>query len=1074
MSHADDTPYGSQNLLYVESVYKQFLEDPRSVDENWRRYFEAMDVERTAEDEDEYQTGTYDKHVQADPEPIIHRVEAKLGDVPSDRREFLRQVRIFRNVNEEDLARLAEITREMVFKRGDYICRQGQTGNDLFFIREGNITVVREGREIAYLGAGEMVGELAVLDHQPRSADIIASTDVLTFRISRQDLFDLLGTSNELSYAILRALSARLREEGARQEQVDKLVRAFRVRGHRLAKIDPLGLRQWDHPELRPSHYGFDEEDFHRRFTIHFGSQMASRSLRDIYNQLRKTYCQAIGAQFMHIDDLEIQEWIRINLEEPGHRADLGIAEQLRILEKLTDAEVFENFLHRKFVGAKRFSLEGSESLIPLLDFAIEEAGKHELDEVIIGMAHRGRLNVLVNIMGKPPSQVFREFQDVETDPRHGSGDVKYHLGFGSNRETVAGRTVHLSLCFNPSHLEFVGPVAMGRIRAKQDRFEDFDHERAMPLLIHGDAAFIGQGVTQEMFNLSELRGYRTGGTVHVVLNNQIGFTTNPEDGRSSHYATDVARMLQIPIFHVNGENPEAVALVIRLAMDFRQKFKKDVVIDMYGYRKYGHNESDNPSFTQPLMYKAIKKRKTVREAYVKNLLKLNGITQSQADQIASDSKERLEKNLADSKDSDYDFRPVRTGKGFWSAYHGGTYEQADTVDTHVPMDLLQSLLEKLSTVPDGFKPNNKIERLLKQQREMAEGETPLAWAQGEALAWASLAWSGTPIRLTGQDAERGTFSHRHAVLHDAETGDIYIPLQHLKSDQGRVAIYNSPLSEIAVMGYEYGYSLDYPEALVMWEAQFGDFCNVAQVIIDQFITSSEEKWSRLSGLVMLLPHGFEGQGPEHSSARLERFLMLAAKDNIQVVNLTSPAQLFHCMRRQILRAIRKPLVIMSPKSLLRHNRAVSPLSEFAEGSFRPIIPEEDDAVKPDQVKQVLVCSGKVYYELLEKREADDRRDVAILRMEQYYPLPRKELAEALSAYPKETPVVWVQEEPLNMGAWPFLKLHLGTSVTGNGEHPLSRVTRSEAASPAVGSAAVHRAEQEKLLEQAFEITVKA
>ena len=848
------------------------------------------------------------------------------------------------------------------------------------------------------------------------------------------------------------------------------MVRAYRDRGHVKAQLDPLGFQQGEeHPELTLENYGFREKDHEMKFTVKIGKNTAGRSLGDIYRTLNRIYCQSIGAQFMHIDDRVVQKWLRDTLEEMDGRYTMSRDEQLRILTKLTDAEVFENFLHRKFVGAKRFSLEGSESLIPLLDYAIEQAGVHMVDEVIIGMAHRGRLNVMVNILDKPAAQVFREFQDIDPDLHKGRGDVKYHLGYGCDRTTLSGHKVHLSLCFNPSHLEFVGPVVLGRARAKQDRFNDHERSRALGLVIHGDAAIAGQGVVQEMFNFSELPGYRTGGTIHVVLNNQIGFTTDPSDSRSTQYCTDIARMLQIPIFHVNGEHPEAVAAVIRMAMDFRARFKKDVVIDMYGYRKYGHNEGDDPEFTQPVMYKHIKKRKTVREAFVENLLKLGGITKQDADEIASESKQRLEENLVASKDPNYQFQHISVGKGLWSAYQGGIDNQVPEVDTTLPKEKLVEVIERLSKTPASFTPHAKIARFLESQSAMAREETPLNWGMAEALALGSLLSSGYPIRLAGQDAERGTFSHRHAVLHDAVTGEKYVPLRHLSKTQARFELFNSPLTETAVLGFEYGYSLDTPDGLVIWEAQFGDFCNVAQVIIDQFISSSEEKWSRLSGICMLLPHGMEGQGPEHSSARLERWLMLSAADNMRVVNLTTPAQLFHCLRRHVIRKLRKPLIVMSPKSLLRHAAAVSSLDDLATGHFQKVIADDPSRSKA-AVKRILLASGKLYYDLAQRRVDQNREDIAIIRLEQYYPLPYAELEAVLKPYPAETPVVWVQEEPLNMGAWSFLKLRLGESIQGNGRHPLNRVVRPESASPATGSAASHKIEQEVLLSQAFQL----
>ncbi len=615
-------------------------------------------------------------------------------------------------------------------------------------------------------------------------------------------------------------------------------------------------------------------------------------------------------------------------MEGTENRCALTRREQLRILHGLTNAAVFEEFIQRRFLGAKSFSLEGAETLIPLLELAIEKAGEHKIDEIVLAMAHRGRLNVLANVMGKSPQRIFREFADIDPEMHLGRGDVKYHLGHSTDIKTASGHRIHLSLCFNPSHLEFVNPVAVGRMRAKQDRVDDVQRRRGMTILIHGDAAFAGEGIVQETLNMSQLEAYTIGGTLHVVVNNQIGFTTGASEGRSTTYATDVAKMLQIPIFHVNGEDPEAVAQVIRLAMDFRRQFQRDVVIDMYCYRRRGHNEADEPQFTQPLLYQAIEQRKNVREGYLDHLLKLGGIDQDAADHIVAELRNQLEQELSVAKSEEYVHRPDMAG--FWAFYIGGREREAAEVETDMPLDQLQLLLRKLADVPADFHPHPKILRFLESRREMADGKRPIDWSAAEALAIGSLAVQRLRVRMSGQDTERGTFSHRHAVLHDVTNGRTFMPLAHLAPDQAPVEIYNSPLSEAGVLGFEYGYSLDCPDGLVMWEAQFGDFVNAAQVIIDQFIVSAEDKWRRLSGVVLLLPHAFEGMGPEHSSARLERFLMLAAKDNIQVANVTTPAQYFHILRRQVLRVWRKPLVLMTPKSLLRHPSCVSTLEELA------------------------------------------------------------------------------------------------------------------------------------------------
>ncbi|MEX2299905.1 MAG: 2-oxoglutarate dehydrogenase E1 component, partial [Bryobacterales bacterium] len=727
------------------------------------------------------------------------------------------------------------------------------------------------------------------------------------------------------------------------------------------------------------------------------------------------------------------------------------------------DAVIFEEFIQKKYVGAKSFSLEGSESLIPLLDLAIEQAGVHDIREIVLGMAHRGRLNVLANIMGKSPQQIFREFEDVDPQFHDGRGDVKYHLGYSSDWRTTGGENIHLSLCFNPSHLEFVNPVAVGRMRAKQDRARDLDREHGLVILIHGDAAFAGEGIVQETLNMSELEGYRIGGTIHVIVNNQIGFTTTPEQGRSSVYASGLAKMLQIPIFHVNGEDPEAVAQVIRLAMDFRQTFKRDVVIDMYGYRRHGHNEGDEPAFTQPLLYRAIAQRKSVREGYLEHLLALDGVTREEADSIAEERRKHLDEELSVARSEDYVQRAQRY-TGIWSGYRGGPESETEDVETGVIRERLEALLEKLSRTPEDFHPHKRLVQLLKQRHEMAEGERPLDWSAGEALAFATLLTEGLRVRLSGQDSERGTFSHRHAVLRDIENGGRYVMLAHLASGQAPFEVINSPLSENGVLGFEYGYSLDWPDALVCWEAQFGDFVNAAQVIIDQFLASAEDKWNRLSGLVLLLPHGFEGQGPEHSSARLERFLTLAAEDNIQVAYPTTPAQYFHLLRRQVVRPWRKPLVVMTPKSLLRHPRVVSSLEEFTFGQFQRVI--ADDLGKRKAIKRVLLCSGKIFYELHQAREERKRSDVAIVRVEQLYPLADKHLEETLKVYADGTPAFWVQEEPDNMGAWRFIRYHMGDSLFGR--LPFSGISRPASASPATGSASSHKLEQQKIIDEAF------
>ncbi len=849
------------------------------------------------------------------------------------------------------------------------------------------------------------------------------------------------------------------------QDRLDQLVRAYRVRGHLIAKIDPLGLPRPELPELDPAFYHFTDADLDRTFSTDTIEGPQQMTLRRIVERLRNTYCRFIGVQFMQMDDFRVRQWLQERMEGTENRIYLSRKEQLRIFKRLSDAVIFEEFIQKRFQGAKSFSLEGAESLIPLLELAIEKAGEQHIDECVLAMAHRGRLNVLVNIMGKSAQRIFREFADIDPELHIGRGDVKYHLGYSNDWLCANQHKVHLSLCFNPSHLEFVNPVAIGRVRAKQDRAEDKARQRGMVILVHGDAAFAGEGIIQETLNLSQLEAYKTGGTLHVIVNNQIGFTTSPSEARSSTYATDVAKMLQIPIFHVNGEDPEAVAQVVRLAMDFRREFQRDVVIDMYCYRRRGHNEQDEPEFTQPQLYRAIKQRKSVREGYLGHLLKLGGVTRDEADRIAEEHRQKLETELTVARSESY--HPRTDISGFWAFYIGGREREAADVDTGMDKARLSHLLEVQTQLPADFHPHATIERtVLKPRLEMARGERPLDWGGAEALAFASLLDGGLRIRMSGQDSERGTFSHRHAVLHDVQDGRTYMPLKHISPDQAPVEIYNSALSEAGVLGFEYGYSVDCPDGLVVWEAQFGDFVNAAQVIIDQFIVSAEEKWNRLSGIVMLLPHGFEGQGPEHSSARLERFLMQGAKDNIQVCNLTTPAQLFHCLRRQVLRVWRKPLIIMTPKKLLRHPKAISTLDECATGAFQRVIADIVPEGRCKHVDRVLLCSGKIYYELEEKRAELKRHNVAILRIEQLYPLPKEPLKNLLSQYADGTPVFWVQEEPENMGAWRFLRIHLGERLFDR--LPLAGVYRQSAASPATGSFSSHKLEQEKLLTAAF------
>src|SRR5438477_570721 len=848
------------------------------------------------------------------------------------------------------------------------------------------------------------------------------------------------------------------------QERVAELINAYRIRGHLFANLDPLGMLQPPPPELDPEHFGLSEADLDKTFvTGDFGA--GELTLREIIARLKHTYCRTIGVEYMHGEDPAIKKWLQEKMESTGNEPDLTREQKLRILARLTDAETLETFLHRKYIGKKRFSLEGGESLIPLLDWLLDEFEKLQGEELVLGMAHRGRLNVLVNVLGKGLNELFAEFEDQEVETMMGRGDVKYHMGYSTDRGNL-----HLSLAFNPSHLEIVDPVVEGRVRAKQDRnlnwagapaVHDPERRKVLPVLIHGDAAMAGQGIIAEVLNLSNLEGYATGGTVHVVINNQVGFTTNAEDARSTPYATDIARVLRAPVFHVNGEDPEAVVWAVQLAVDYRQQFQQDVLIDLYSYRKYGHNEGDEPAFTQPRMYEVIRQKSPPREVYAQRLAQEGVATGGEADELMRERMAKLEAELERTRKEGAK-RTSSAMAGLWSKYRGGPDSATPEVATAVTEPKLRELLLKLSQVPSGFTLNDKVAKLLDGRRKLAQGDgsEPFDWGTGEHLAFATLLDEDAPIRFSGQDSRRGTFSHRHAVLADMRDGTRYTPLAYLREGQGRFDIFDSPLSELGVMGFDYGWSLDMTEALCCWEAQFRDFTNGAQVVIDQFISSAEDKWNRLSGIVLLLPHGFEGQGPEHSSARLERFLQLCAEDNMQVCYPTTPAQIFHLFRRQVLRPWRKPLVVMTPKSLLRHRLAVSSLRDLARGSFQRII--VDPPAK--QATRVLLCSGKVYYDLITARETKKRDDVAIVRFEQLYPLSDASLSEVVKPF-KGAELIWVQDEPFNMGAWYHVRARW-PEVVGRGR--LVPVARPESASPATGSEKSHNYEQKLLVDQAF------
>ncbi|RPH69800.1 MAG: 2-oxoglutarate dehydrogenase E1 component, partial [Myxococcaceae bacterium] len=857
------------------------------------------------------------------------------------------------------------------------------------------------------------------------------------------------------------------------QSRTDQTLYAFRLRGHLLAQIDPLGRPRAEMNHIADlamaSDAAFSPEELEQ--VVDSSEVFADRKrvkLREFLARLRRTYCGHIGVEYMTLYDSGRRRWLMPRMEHTENRLDASPSEQRRILEKLTYADTFEAFIHTKYQGAKRFSVDGGESLLPMMDTMLELGGELGVEEVVVGMAHRGRLNVLTNVLGKSPDQIFSEFNGP-VDPRKfiGRGDVKYHMGFSSDVTTSGGKRIHLSLAFNPSHLEFVHPVVEGRARAKQERLDGQDRRKVLPVVIHGDAAMAAQGVVAETLNLSRLRGYDTGGTVHIVINNQLGYTTDPEDARSSIYCTAVAQMLDIPIFHVNGDDPEACVHVMRLATEYRQRFQSDVVVDLVCFRRYGHNEGDEPSYTQPLMYEAIRHHPPVSELYAKTLAAQGRVSAEDAERIREEAKRHFLQAYNQAKETPA-LREPSAHEGAWKGYRGGPEEGIAEPETGVPEKSLVPLLEHLAHVPQGFTPLRQLGKILERRAAMARGEIPLDWSAGENLTYATLLKAGTHVRLTGQDTERGTFGHRNAVLHDVKTGATYVPLQDLGPGAASFEIYNSPLSETGCMGFEFGYSLDYPEALVLWEAQFGDFANGAQVIIDQFIVAAEDKWRRLSGLTLLLPHGYEGAGPEHSSARLERFLAMSAEDNIQVCYPTSSAQLFHLLRRQAIRPWRKPLVVMTPKSLLRREEASAPLAAFTSGTFQRLISDPPPA-GPEKVTRLLLCSGKVAYDLLAARAKAGGEKIAVARLEQLYPFPEAQVAAEIARYPGLEELVWVQEEPGNMGAWSFVLPRLTGRVSAKGRAlPLLYAGRDASASPATGFQKTHELEQTLLIDAAL------
>ncbi|MDT0632303.1 multifunctional oxoglutarate decarboxylase/oxoglutarate dehydrogenase thiamine pyrophosphate-binding subunit/dihydrolipoyllysine-residue succinyltransferase subunit [Rubrivirga litoralis] len=866
-----------------------------------------------------------------------------------------------------------------------------------------------------------------------------------------------------------------------KQARVYELIRAYRVRGHLLADTNPLGYEPRNHTELDPASYGLTVWDLDREFLTGgmagVGGGLAGKdraTLREILDILWDTYTGHVGSEFMHLSSPAEKRWLIERIEPQQFREPIDPARKTRIFEKLNEAEALEQFIHTKYIGHKRFSLEGAETMVPLLDAVLSDAADQETEEVVIGMAHRGRLNVLTNILGKPYDRVFGEFEGtIDPDAVHGSGDVKYHLGQTGTHTSPSGATTELTLASNPSHLEAVNPVVEGMVRAKQQRIVEATpdasekqlRDRVLPVLIHGDAAFAGQGVVAETLNLSQLEGYRTGGTVHLVVNNQIGFTTLPMHSRSSVYATDIARMIQAPIFHVNGDDPEAAVRVARLALDYRQVFNKDVVVDLVCYRKYGHNEGDEPSYTQPLMYAEINGHRSVRKLYLELLLRRGELTPEQAEGILDDFKGKLDgafeetKELAEQrKDLDPVPPPVPV-------------EPEEPVATAAPRPALDRVIRALVDLPDDFEVHKKLGRLVVDRRQKQFEEGQIDWALAEALAFGTLLLEDTPVRLSGQDSGRGTFSQRHAILYDQTDGHRHTPLNQLGDGAAKFQVYDSLLSEYAALGFEYGYSVAEPEALVLWEAQFGDFVNGAQIMIDQFVTAAEAKWGQTSSLVMLLPHAYEGQGPEHSSGRLERFLQACAEDNLIVANYSTPSNYFHALRRQVKRDAKKPLIVMTPKSLLRHPQAVTSVEELSDGHYRPFIPSQEGGAQTAGADRLVICSGKVYYDVLKAREAlDDPASVAIARLEQFYPFPEDAVREELARF-EGKPVVWLQEEPANMGGWSFVRHRLDAlleDVTGDCSHRVVYAGRAAAASPAAGSAKVHTAEQERIVREAL------
>jgi len=843
------------------------------------------------------------------------------------------------------------------------------------------------------------------------------------------------------------------------QSRVDALVSAYRRLGHQQAKLDPLNLLRRSTPELELEYNQLAESDLGREVETYWAGQLARMPLHALIDLLKATYCGHVGIEYMHVENYTMRRWLRNRIEEGRlHKDVLPNAEKKRVLNHLLEGELFEKFLHTRYVGQKRFSLEGGETVIPILDKIVEECPRHGVEQIVMGMAHRGRLNILANILGKDYEFIFNEFaENYVPGSQLGDGDVKYHLGYEAIVTTSKGPKVGLSLAPNPSHLEAVDPVVQGKARAWQRKLNDTaERRKVLPILIHGDASFSGQGIVAETLNLSQLEGYRTGGTIHIIINNQIGFTTSPVDGSSSQYCTSVAKMLGSPIFHVNGDDPMAAVTTIQLAFEFRQQFQRDVVVDMYCYRRQGHNEGDEPRFTQPLMYSAIEDHPLISDIFFGHLVKFGDITPDEVRAFRAKFEEKLNDALQKSK--------VAT-KAIVPALRKSLAcpDLLNPVETAVPLEKLREIGEAITVEPANLELNPKIKRWLQNRRDMVHGKTPLDWSTAEALAFGSLLEDGCPVRLSGQDSRRGTFTQRHSVLYDMKTRERYTPLNNIKPDQAKFCVYNSPLSEYAVLGFDYGYGLDFPNMLVLWEAQFGDFANGAQIIIDQYLVCSETKWGETSSLVMLLPHGYHGQGPEHSSARLERYLQACAEDNIQVSNPSTPASYFHLLRRQAIRKIKKPLIVMTPKGMLRDPRCTSPVAELATGRFEEILP---DPAAPKDVKRLILCTGKVYFDLNDHRQAEKIANTAIIRLEQLYPYHEKKLQAIVAPYAKAEKIVWCQEESANMGAWSFLEPRLRKTFGRD----IVYAGRDASASTATGAHAIHELEQHELIENAFSL----